>query len=291
VQGITLFIFGGVAQIGEEPRSPASEFRIAIAGPLVSFGLAGLFGGIGFVSQTFAAIAIPSLYLARINLILALFNMIPGFPLDGGRVLRALIWGFSNSFERATRIATWSGQVVAYGFIGFGLVSVVLGQISSGLWLAFIGWFLQNAANSAASQLSVQQRLRGVTVGQAMSRDCAAVSALTPLSQLVHNQVLTDGQHCFFVVDANGQPYGMLTLRDITQVPQIKWRFTTADQVMKPLYRLLHLDPAMELLSALKKMEAANLAEMPVVYQDRPVGMLSRERVMRYLRLRNELGI
>jgi CBS domain-containing protein len=205
--------------------------------------------------------------------------------------LRAFIWKVSNSYERATKIAARSGQVVAYGFIGLGIISVIFGQISSGLWLAFIGWFLQNSANTAAYQLDMQQRLRGTTVGQAMSRDCATVYGLTPLSQLVQGQVLTNGQHCFFVVDANGQPLGMLTLRDITQIPQTKWRFTTAEQVMKPLYRLLHLDPGMELLSALRKMDSANLSEMPVMYQDRPVGMLSRERVMRYLRLRNELGI
>lgn len=291
VRSITLFIFGGVAQIGREPSSPGAEFRIAIAGPLTSIGLAGLFGGIWLLNREIALLAAPSLYLARINLILALFNMIPGFPLDGGRVLRALVWWWTKSFSSATRVAAISGQTIAFGFIGFGVLNLFTGGVTNGLWLIFIGWFLQNAAASAVQQSNVQEKLRGITVGQAMSRDCAEVNGLTTLYQLVHEYVLTSGQHCFFVRDFIGQVRGMLTLQDITRVPQPKWRFTTAEQIMAPYDRLLSVDADMELLAALRTMEEANVSQVPVVQEDRPVGLLSREQVLRYLQLRTQLGI
>jgi len=291
VKSITLFIFGGLAQIGEEPRSPGSEFRIAIAGPLTSIALAGLFAGMWFFTQDIVFLAAPSLYLARINLILAVFNMVPGFPLDGGRVLRALVWGWTKNYARSTQIASGIGQIVAFTFIGLGILSIFTGQMANGLWLAFIGWFLQSAASSANAQLKVQEKLRGVTVDQAMSRDCAVVSGRTSLYKLVNTGVLSGGQHCFFVEDPYGQVQGMVTLHDITRVPQSKWHFMTVEQIMAPIKRLLHVAPNMDLLAALESMEAANVTEAPVLAQDRPVGLLSREQVFRYLQLRTQLGV
>ncbi|MBN1964367.1 MAG: site-2 protease family protein, partial [Anaerolineae bacterium] len=147
VRGVTLFMFGGVAQIEEEPRTPGGEFRIAIAGPLVSLSLALLFEVVYLLDRGVSPyLAAPSLWLARINLILAVFNMIPGFPLDGGRVLRAIIWKITGSQARATRIAGGVGQVVAVGFMGLGVLEILAGGMINGLWLIFIGWFLQNAA-------------------------------------------------------------------------------------------------------------------------------------------------
>jgi len=291
VKRITLFIFGGIAQIGQEPHSPGEEFRITIAGPLTSLALAGLFGGIWFFSQDISLLAAPSIYLARINLMLALFNMIPGFPLDGGRVLRAAVWWWTRNFKRATQVASISGQIIAFGFMGFGIASMIGGQFSNGLWLIFIGWFLQNAAASATSQVIVQQRLVGLTVSQAMSRDCANIHGLTTLYQIVHEHVLTNGQHCFFIVDQDRCFRGMLTLQDITRVPQLKWRYITAEKVMTPFNRLLKVDPETELLQALQTMQEANLSQVPVIDNNQPIGILSREQIMRYLRLRSELGV
>ena len=291
VKGITLFIFGGVAQIGREPSTPGAEFRIAIAGPMASLFLAGLFGGLYLLDQQIPYLAGPSLYLMRINFILALFNMIPGFPLDGGRVLRALIWKISNNFQRSTQIASASGQIVAFAFIGLGIFTIFNGQLMDGLWLAFIGWFLQNAASSAVSQVNMQERLRGSTVAQAMSRDCVEIPSLISLNQLVQERVLSNGQHCFFVVDFNGNPRGLLTLQDITRIPQIRWRFTTAEEVMTPLHKLVSVDPDTELMAAMRKMDEENLPQMPVMDQFGLVGLLSRENILRYLKLRGELGI
>jgi Zn-dependent protease len=291
VRGITLFIFGGVAQIEKEPESPGAELRIAIAGPLTSLGLAMLFGGLWLTAPEASFLKAPAMYLARINFILAFFNLVPGFPLDGGRVLRALVWWRTQSYSRATKVATFSGQLVAYGFIGFGVISMFIGQISSGLWLIFIGWFLQNAASSAAYQLKVQEKLSGVTVEQAMTQDCAHIPGLTTLQQIVQGWVLTKGQHCFYVSDSYGNIRGMLTLQDITRVPQTKWRFTTAEQLMTPFNRLLRIDPGMDLLDAVKAMDEAKITQAPVMRDERLVGTLSRERVQQYLGLRTQLGI
>lgn len=290
VKGITLFIFGGVAQIGQEPKSPGAEFRIAVAGPIVSLGLAGLFGGLWLLDQAIPFLAAPSLYLARINLILAIFNMIPGFPLDGGRVLRALVWKWTNSFRRATQVASFSGQIVAFGFIGVGVFGMLSGNFMNGLWLVFIGWFLQNAAATAYAQLNVTETLRGVTVEQAMTRECAEIPGLTPLSQLVEERILTGGQRCFVVTDQD-HLRGILTLRDISAIPQQKWRFTTAEQAMIPSNHLASVNPNTDLLEALQLMDNSNIAQVPVLVDNRLVGMLSREQILRYLRLRSELGV
>jgi Zn-dependent protease len=291
VKGITLFIFGGVAQIGQEPRSPDAEFRIAIAGPVVSLALAGLFGLFWLLDRSVPFMAAPSNYLMRINFMLAAFNMIPGFPLDGGRVLRALVWRWTGSFQKATRTASFTGQLAAFGFIGWGVFTIFDGQFFNGLWLAFIGWFLQNAAASTYAQTNMQATLRGLRVSQVMERDCPKVPSLLTINQLVEDYVLTGGQRCFFVAD-DEKLRGMLTLRDITQLPKPKWRFMTTEQVMIPLQRLVHVNPNTEILAAMQTMDDANVNQMPVLSDgEELVGMLSREQVVHYLRTRSELGI
>lgn len=293
VRGVTLFIFGGVAQIGREPRTPGAEFKIAVAGPLTSLGLAILFGGVWMLDQHIPYLAAPSLWLMRINFMLALFNMIPGFPLDGGRVLRAVVWRLTKSFHRATQTAAFAGQLVAFGFIGWGILTVLGGNFFNGLWLVFIGWFLQNAAAASYGQANLQQSLRGVTVAQVMTRDCAQVSGQMPLNQLIEERILTGGQRCFFVTDAahGGRFRGMLTLRDLSAVPPASRSQLTAEQAMLPLERTVRVEPDAELLAALQKMDDANVAQVPVVERDQIVGMLSREQVLHYIRARAELGI
>jgi Zn-dependent protease len=290
VRSITLFIFGGVAQIEQEPSSPGAEFRVAVAGPLASLGLFFIFGGLWLVDQGVSVLAAPSIWLARINFMLAAFNMIPGFPLDGGRVLRALLWRFTGSFHRATRVAASAGQLVALGFIGLGVFSIFGGALYNGVWLAFIGWFLQNAAASSQASSNMQESLRGITVGQVMSRNCSKVPSLLPLSQLVEEQVLNGAQRCFFVSD-NGHLRGLLTLREISAVPRRKWGFVTAEQAMVPFERLSRVEPDTELMTALQMMDGANVAQVPVVEGDEVVGTLSREQVLHYVRLRAELGV
>lgn len=290
VRGITLFLFGGVAQITRDPDSAGAEFRIAIAGPLTSLLLAVLFGGLWLLGETIPLLAAPSLWLARINLSLALFNLIPGFPLDGGRVLRALVWQATGSFHRATQAASFTGQLVAFGFIGVGVLVLLEGNLFNGLWLIFIGWFLQNAAASSYAQSSLQRTMRSVKVGQVMQRDCSWVPGSLPLQRLVEDQILATGRRCFLVAD-EGRLRGVLTLRDIASVPRDDWDRISAEKTMVPWERLQKVDANAELLSALQVMDDANVAQLPVVEGDRILGMLSREQILAYLRTRAELGM
>jgi Zn-dependent protease/CBS domain-containing protein len=290
VKSITLFIFGGVAQIGAEPRSPKQEFWIAVAGPIVSLSLALIFGALFLLDRGIALLAAPSLYLMRINGLLALFNLIPGFPLDGGRVLRAIAWKLSGNFQKATRIASFSGQAVAFGFIGLGLFTLLSDNFFNGLWLVFIGWFLQNAAASVLSQVNLEQSLQGVKVAQVMSEECPKVSSGTPLDALVEEQILRTGQRCFYVAD-DGDLEGLLTLQDISQVPRQSWSLTTVGQAMVPIKRLVWVEPNMELIKALQSMDQARVAQVPVLDQGKLVGVLTREQIIQTLRARAELGV
>ncbi len=290
VKGITLFIFGGVAQISKEPDSPGVEFRIAIAGPCVSLALALIFGGLGLLGESIPFLSPSGWYLMRINFFLGVFNLLPGFPLDGGRVLRALVWWFTKDYRRASRVASVSGQIVAIAFIGIGVFTMFRGQFFNGLWIAFIGWFLQNAAANAIAQSNVQHMLQGIPVSQIMNRNFLKIPSLMTINQLVEERVLNSGERCFFVSD-NGELRGLLTLREIATIPQRKWRFTSVDQIMVPLRNLRSVTPKTELLTALQIMVDANIAQLPVLEGNDLVGILSREQVVHYLRTRAELGV
>jgi len=290
VRGITLFIFGGVAEIQQEPRSAGAEFRIAIAGPIMSLFLAIVFGMVWVLDRQIPYLAAPGMWLARINFMLAAFNMIPGFPLDGGRVLRAVVWKLSGSMYKATRVAATSGQLVAFGFMGLGLFSMLFGGLFDGLWLIFIGWFLHSAAAASLRQSEVQEKLQDMTVAQVMNHSWPQIPGQLSLREIVDGQTLSSGWRSFFVND-NGHVNGMLTLRDVLAVPQGLWTQVTARQVMTPWERLLRIGPATELTTALQLMERANVPTAPVVEGDRMIGVLSRDQVMRYLHLRSEMGI
>jgi Zn-dependent protease/CBS domain-containing protein len=290
VRGINLFIFGGVAQIEREPETPGAEFRIALAGPLTSLVLGIGFAVLWLFDRGIPFLAAPSAWLMRINLMLAFFNLIPGFPLDGGRVLRAVVWKITGSFERATQLAAFTGQLTAFGFIGFGVLGMLSGNFFNGLWLVMIGWFLQNAAATSFAQVNAQRSLRGVTVAQVMSRECPLVPGQLPLNQLVEDYVLTGGRRCFLVQD-EGQLHGMLTLRDIAQVPRARWGEVAAQEIVKPRQQLIYVSSRTDLLSALRAMDDANVNQVPVIDNDELVGMLSRDQMLHYSRARAELGI
>ncbi len=290
VRGITLFIFGGVAQIEREPPTAGAEFRIAIAGPIASLTLAGLFYLLYQIDQPIIYLAAPSIYLARINLLLGLFNMIPGFPLDGGRVLRAVIWRFTGDLRRSTRLAGGVGQLVAFGFMGWGAILLLNGMLFNGLWIMFIGWFLQNAATSVIHQSAIQEALQGVPVSQIMNRECVLIPREQSLRELVENRILREGERCF-MVGSNDRMDGMLTLRDVAAVPQVRWDDLTAGEVMIPWSKLTRVSPRTELLDALRIMDQQNIAQIPVVEHNQLVGVLTREQILRYINLRSQLGV
>lgn len=291
VRGITLFIFGGIAQIEEEPHTPGAEFWIAIAGPLTSALLAGLFGLTWLLDKAVPYLAAPSNYLLRINLILAIFNLVPGFPLDGGRVLRAIVWKATGNKHRATQVATATGQIIAFGFIGWGVFRIFQGDFFNGLWLAFIGWFLQQAAASTQAQENLQQALRNVRVGQVMQPEHPQVSSLLTVRQLVDDRVLNGGQRYFCVTDPQGTLEGCLTLQDISRIPQEQWAFTPLSKVAVPLDRMVTVTPDTMLLDALQGMDRSDVSKVPVLQEGQVVGVLSREDVLHYVRLRAELGL
>ncbi len=290
VRSITLFIFGGVAQIGAEPPSAAAEFWIAIAGPVVSFALAILFG----LLQPFVGAAAPLLalakYLAYINGTLALFNLIPGFPLDGGRVFRAVVWGITHSLRRATLIAANVGRFIAFVFILVGVWQLFIGNFGNGLWIAFIGWFLESAAASQVQQQALQDLLAGHKVSDVMKGTCAAIPAGTTLQQLVDYHILGAGQRCF-VVTQDDKVMGLLTLHRIKEAPRTEWPTTTAAQVMIPAPQMKRVQPNAELWTALEEMDRDGVNQLPVMTDGQMVGMLSRDDIISFLRTRRELGV
>jgi hypothetical protein len=289
VRSITLFLFGGVAQIGAELPSARAEFFIAIAGPIVSLALAVVFTvlqpAVAAVEPLFGLVK----YLAYINFALVLFNLIPGFPLDGGRVFRAIVWAVTKNMRRATLIAANAGRFFGFLFIFFGVWNMLNGNFGGGLWIAFIGWFLDNAASQQVHQVMFQGLLAGHTVSQAMSTHCATVPADLTLQQLVDEHVLGTGRRCF-LVHRGTDTVGLMTLHRVKEVPRSDWGTTTAAQVMLPLAELKRISPATELQAALQLMDRDGVNQLPVMADSQVTGMLSREDVITFLRTVQEVG-
>ena len=282
VHRITLFIFGGVSQIAAEPPSATAEFLIAIVGPLTSFMLAGLFYFLEPLLVNITPALLVAKYLALINGLLGLFNLIPGFPLDGGRVFRAIVWGANKNFRRATLIAASTGRFFGFLFIFVGVWQALRGNIANGLWTAFIGWFLESAAASQIQQQMVQGLLVGHKVSEAMGHPCTHVSGDMTLQQLVDQEILAHGRRCF-LVDRGDRPVGLLTLHSMKEIPRPSWLTTTAVQAMVPLDQLSSIDPNAELWTALEKMGQDGVNQMPVMERGNFVGMLSRADLLKYL--------
>jgi Zn-dependent protease/CBS domain-containing protein len=290
IRSITLFVFGGVARIAREPETPGAEFRIAIAGPATSFALAGLFAGAWLLVRDVPLLAAPAVWLARINFMVAAFNLVPGFPLDGGRLFRAVVWHLTGSLTRASRIAAVAGQAVAFGLIGLGILTVMQGNLIGGTWLAFIGWFLQNAAAHSHAEADLRQMLRDVTVAQAMTSDCRRIERGASLERIVREEVLGAGRRCFTVTEG-ARLTGLLTLHEIKAVPQDRWAAVTAGEIMTPVEKVTSVEPQTDLLTALEKMDDVDVAQMPVLTNGELVGMIGREQILHYVRVRGELGL
>ncbi len=290
VRSITLFIFGGVASISQEPRKAQHEFFMALAGPVSSLCLALVFW-LASIATSGVLPPVSSLtqWLAYINLTLALFNLVPGFPLDGGRVLRSLVWWVTGNFKSATRVATILGQVVAYGFIVAGILMVIRGNFD-GLWLAFIGWFLENAASQSYQQVALQEALRGVKAGDIMERECAYIPGNLTIDLFVHNYVLPQSRRCFLLTD-RGRLSGMVTLHDVKEVPKDRWENTQVRDIMMSLDKVKRVQASDDAWSVLQLMDSEDVNQVPVMDGDQVVGLISRENVIRFIRMRSELGI
>lgn len=289
VRKITLFIFGGLAEIGTEPPNAVAEFWIALAGPLVSLALAVIF----YAVQPLMSGAEPLLglarYLAYINMALLLFNLVPAYPLDGGRVFRAVVWAITGSISRSTVIAANLGRLFAFALILVGTWEMFRGDLGGGLWIALIGLFLDNAANAQLQQVTVRRLLAGRRVSSAMNTRSAAVQQDVTVQHLVDEHILGGGQRSV-LVNRGESTVGMVTLHRIKEVPQSQWPTTTVAEVMLPLERLECVDADAEMWSALQKMDRDGVNQMPVVRAHRVVGMLSREDLVSFLLTLQELG-
>jgi Zn-dependent protease len=282
VQKITFFIFGGVSQIADEPPSAGAEFLVAVAGPAVSFALALIFWKLQPLVANIPPLLALAKYLALLNVVLGVFNLTPGFPLDGGRVFRAIVWRINRNFQRATIIAALTGRVFGFLFILLGVWQALAGNFFNGLWTAFIGWFLESAAVNEAQQQVVKDLLAGHKVSEMMKHDYVQVSGDTTLQELVDKHVLGAGHRCF-VVSRGGVFTGLLTLSDIKKTPRAAWPSTAVAQVMIPSDKLVSVQPDSEVWTSIARMGRDGINQLPVVQGDAVVGVLSRDDVIHYL--------
>lgn len=296
VSSITLFALGGVAQIEKEAPDAKTEFWMGIVGPITSavigfvcLGIAALLGWAP-MSDPDTPLMAMLVWLGYINIALAVFNMVPGFPMDGGRVLRGIIWAVTGDGAKATRAASVSGQVMAIGFIIFGVFIFFSGAGFGGLWIAFIGWFLLNAAKATYAQVQVTEGLKGVKVGDLMSRDCPTVDRYENLQAIVDDHLLKSGDRCFMVADED-EPIGLITPHEIKSVERKLWPFKTASDVMRPISSLHTTTPETPAAEALEKLGREGINQLPVVANGRLEGMITRERIINYLFTRKELNI
>jgi Zn-dependent protease/CBS domain-containing protein len=283
VRDITLYIFGGISQISSEPTSAWTEFWISIAGPLVSFILAGLFALLRLVVTGVAPVLALFTYLSYINLVLGAFNLIPGFPLDGGGVLMAIVWGISRNRHRALLVASFVGNIFAYLFIFYGVLLAFNGNFINGLWIAFIGWFLLNASTGQVRQERLKELLGEHKVSEAINRNYAIIHSETTLQYLVDNHILGESRRSF-VVEKMGIVVGLLTLHNLRSTPREKWATTTVDQVMIPTDQFKQIDMETCIWDAIQEMDRDGVNQLPVMEAGQIQGMFSREDVINLLR-------
>lgn len=288
IDSITLFFLGGVSQMTTEPRKAKDEFRMAAAGPLTSLVLGGIFLGIwaalqGTTSEPGQFVATVARNLGPINVSLGVFNLVPGFPLDGGRVLRAFIWWRTGNLQTATRIASNIGRAVGFIFIvaGIGLI-IIWGDLANGIWLALIGWFLQSAAVGSYRQLLLADVLRGHTANEVMSQDFAVVSSDISIERLVNENILTSGRRSFPVMSGD-RIDGIITLQNIKTIPRNVWSTKLVREVMTPLKNLKSVRPDEDLATVLLMLAEHDINQAPVISDGAVVGMVGRDNIIGFV--------
>jgi Zn-dependent protease/predicted transcriptional regulator len=293
VLSITLFIFGGVASIERDPSKAIQEFNIAIAGPLASGILAGAFFGMYLLFPSSQTVAALSDWLWKTNAILAIFNLLPGFPLDGGRIFRAIIWGATKNFSKATRVAGASGRLIAYAMILLGGFGVFKGYLAPGLWSVFIGFFLLNAAQESVAQAAIRENLTGLRAADVMSNEVPTVGRAISLEDY-GAEVLRTGRRCHLVI-TDDRLVGMMNVHTLNSVPRDEWAHNSVQAVMIPRDRILWATPDEPLLGLLERLLTADINQMPIVSGSDDgaahiIGMVSRDSILRVMQTRSELG-
>lgn len=289
VHSITLFIFGGVSNIQSEAERPIDEFLIAAIGPVTSFALAAIVWGAGMVLPVAGTPAEPIVvYLALINVILGAFNLLPGFPLDGGRVLRSALWAGMGDLGRATRYASYAGQGLGYLLMFWGITRVFDGELLGGLWTGLIGWFLANAAESTRREHQVRETLAGVPVRRVMQPSVPTERADTSVRDFVFGRAL-HGERAVVVLDGD-RVAGLVSITDVKELEQEAWATTPVSAVMtRPPLKTIRAGS--DLAEALKLMVEENVNQLPVMEDGRVVGIVGRADILRYLGLREELRL
>ena len=291
IHGITLFIFGGVAHMSQEPSSPAVEFKMAIAGPAMSFFLALLFFGLDTILASLGVSGpITSMvqYLFIINVFVGLFNLIPGFPLDGGRILRSILWHFYRDVRKATAIASGFGKTFALLLMLFGLLNLFHNNLLSGIWLIFIGFFLQEAADTSYRQVVLKKILSGLRVEQFISKNVITVPANTTLEALVNDYIFNYRHHSFPVIK-DDQLLGLVTFHDVKEVSRDKWNTTTVNEIMVPISDSFIINKNLDAMDALTKLVQNGLGRVLVIEQGKLIGILSQKDIMQLFQLRTEI--
>jgi Zn-dependent protease/CBS domain-containing protein len=287
-RSITLFVFGGVAELEKDPRDGRAEFWMAAAGPVASLALAGLFytlASLPFLGPSVAAVA---KYLALINLMLALFNLVPAFPMDGGRLLRGALWG-SLGKARATRIASGAGTLFAFLLIFAGVFSLLRGDSLGGLWYILIGWFIKDASLSSFQQVRLDEALRGVTVRDAMVEAVATIPGSGSVAEAAREYFMRTGYGSYPVTRGEAV-VGLLCLKDILRLSAEEREATSVQGAMRPLTDALVTDPDVPLPEVISRMAQAGTARLLVMHGERLAGLLTMNGVIRRLKVREELG-
>lgn len=288
IRSITLFIFGGVARLGRDPEDGRTEFKVAMAGPLVSVALAALFYGGSQLPALSEAAQSVARYLALINLAIAIFNLVPAFPLDGGRLLRGLVWTFAGK-GRATRIAAAAGTAFAYLLIAGGIMTMFMGNGVAGVWYVMIGWFLREASAGAFREMKVDQALSGLSVGDAMTRHVDALPSDISLQEAVEHHFLRTG-FGGYPVQRGDRVVGLLCLRDVMGQPAEARESTSVQAAMTPLDERFVVGPDAPLAEATAKMAEAGTGRLLVMLEGRLVGLLTASSVLRRVRVREQLA-
>jgi Zn-dependent protease/predicted transcriptional regulator len=281
---ITLFIFGGMAQIRREAPTPKAEFLIAIAGPIVSVMIGLGFLGVSVLNGVSPPVVAVSDYLGTLNLVLAAFNLVPGYPLDGGRVLRAGLWAWSKNYHRATRHAARAGQAFALLLMLLGLWDLTVGVAISGMWFLLIGVFLYTAAQSGYRQAGLQESLNGLRVGDVMTSEVVALGTDLTVDEAVNHYFLRYGFGGFPVVQ-DSRVVGMLTLKELKPIPRDRWSLLTVGQVMAPHGPEAEVRPDEPLTAAMERMFHEDTSPLIVSKDDKVIGLVTRSGISRYLDL------
>ncbi len=293
MRGITLFIFGGVAEMGGEPRSPKVEFLMTIAGPLSSIVLGGIFYGLASVArdgdwaqETIAILA----YLSWINWLLALFNLIPAFPLDGGRVLRAALWHFQKDLTRATRTASRIGSAFGILLMALGIFRLFFGDFISAIWYFLIGMFLRNASQASYEQVLLQQALAGEPVERFMRTAPVTVPADLPIDRLVNEYLFRYDYKMFPVVREPDRLAGCVTTRDIKQIPKEEWTSHRVEEVTEPCSEANTVSPDTDALKVLSKMRENGVSRLLVTDKDHLVAVVSLKDLLSFVSRKLDLN-